>query len=281
MKIHLHPEVRSGLGEDTFWLWAKREFPNSVWFGEAPQEKGDVILQYSTLGKAPEGPATSIALCWELYPEMVRQMGPNPVWVDKVARTKACAEACDRRVASSHLVVKDYEMHGDIDILPIGVNGDVFKPMNNKEELRKKHNIPLDRQVAIWCGTKHPMKGFDTITTYAHQNPDIFWIIIWKSRRESTNCTFEGQAHIHVTQDKYAELMNCSDYYAMSGLLEPYYMCEWEAMACDLPFLNLRPHKVKDFVPSESPRNDLAKMGWLRKHTKKLWLDYIARVAEA
>ena len=29
MKIYLNPEVASGLGEDTFWMWFKREFPNS------------------------------------------------------------------------------------------------------------------------------------------------------------------------------------------------------------------------------------------------------------
>ena len=40
----------SGLGEDTFWCWIKREFDNSV-YEQNPTyvNSGDVILSYSTM----------------------------------------------------------------------------------------------------------------------------------------------------------------------------------------------------------------------------------------
>ena len=67
--IYLNCEIKNGLGEDTFWTWFHREFPNSSFDTPKYLNNNDILLRYSTLGFLPiEG--KQMALCWELYPRM-------------------------------------------------------------------------------------------------------------------------------------------------------------------------------------------------------------------
>ncbi len=271
--IYLNPEVVSGLGEDTFWTWFKREFPSASFGVSARLRNEDAVLQYSTLGFVNRG-GKSIGLLWELYPEMKEQLKSNQ-WDSRIAKVYECARFSTYKTVASHLMIPFYEQFGAIDVLPIGVNTDLFKPLPEKTSLRDKYNIPKDKTVGIWCGTTHRMKGFDKLTAYANSNPDIYWIIVWKWEAEAG--FFPGASNFtKVKQQTLCELMNSADFFLCSSMLRPFYMVEWEAMACNLP-MKILDNMQKDFVPSNNPRDDVFRLNWDRKSTKKLWTNYLER----
>jgi glycosyltransferase involved in cell wall biosynthesis len=271
--IYLNAEVIGALGEDTFWTWFKREFPSASFETTAQLQKEDVELQYSTLGFVNRA-GKSVALLWELYPEMKDQL-KSTQWDAILAKVYECAKFSTYRVVASQLMIPFYERFGTVDVLPIGVDTALFKPLSDKNALRDKYNIPRERIVGIWCGTTHPMKGFSRLVEYAHLNPDIYWIIVWKWELEAGQ--FPGASNfIKVPQQTLCELMNAADFFLCSSKLRPFYMVEWEAMACNLP-MRILDNVQKDFVPSSNPRDDVFRLYWDRNSTKKLWANYLTR----
>lgn len=269
--IYLNPEVVGALGEDTFWSWFKREFPSSTFSVPYRLRHDDIILRYSTLGFVGRA-GKSLALLWELYPEMKACL-ESAEWDGRIEKTNECARYSTYRTAASKLVIPYYGAYGVVDILPIGVDTDLFHPMSGKPALREKYGIPQDREVGLWCGTTHPMKGFDLLRSYAAQNPDIHWVVVWKWSAEAGNLS--GAINLTtVSQQALSELMNTADFFLCTSQLRPYYMVEWEAMACNLP-MRVIGRGDKDFVPSQNPREDVLAHHWDRPTAKKLWAQYL------
>lgn len=271
--IYLNPEVKSGLGEDTFWTWFNREFPSSVFELPKKMNLDDAILQYSTLG-FPGVPGKTIALLWELYPEM-REVFKVDTWDIKISKVNECAKYSTHRTVSSPMAAKFYEEYGSVDVLPIGVNTDLFKEKNNKDHLREKYGIPLDKEIGFWGGTTHPMKGFSNLIEYSTAHPDIFWIVVWKWQAEAGSMN-NGKNFVKVDQETLCDLMNCADFMLFTGLLRSYFMLEWEAMACNVPIRHYNPSLERDFYPSNNPRDDVFKMKWDRASAKQLWSNYLS-----
>ncbi len=272
--IYLSAEVVSGLGEDTFWTWFKREFPTSV-FGlpdAKNAEDGDIVLRYSTLGPAHcIGKSQSVALLWELHPEMRRSLQSNE-WDGVISRINSCGKLSDYRTLASPYMLQFYEHLGHIDVLPIGVDTDLFTPIYvEKRVLRWKYQIPDGSAVGIWVGTGHPMKGFDKLVDYARTKPNVHWIIVWKNGQEK-DFPFPATHFTKVPQKVLADLMNAANFFVCCGRLKPFYMVEWEAMACNLPFVMLT---EREFVPTRNPREDVIRLGWDRKSAKKQWSSYL------
>ena len=265
--IYLNPEVKSGLGEDTFWTWFEREFPGCSFDIPKKLNDEDIILRYSTLGFLPvEG--KQVALCWELYPQMKELFGLDQ-WDNILSKVYETARYSTYRTVATQNSVKDYEHFGTVEIIPIGVNTDLFKPMDNKKELRQKYNLPLDKEIGIWIGTCHPMKGYDEFILYAARNSDVHWVVVWKWEWEAMR--MEGADNfVQIPQKEIAELTNAADFFVSTNKLNSYFMAEWEAMACNIP-LRLIGNQSREFIPSPSPRDDVFQRGWDRNSVKKAW----------
>lgn len=279
MTVYLSAEHISGLGEDTFWTWFQREFPSSKFMVPNKLNDSDIVLRYSVLGPITSGKA--VALLWELLPEMKVKLRSN-VWDEKIRKIRQCAKESQYRTIASPIMKGYYEEFGEVDYIPLGVNTDLFKPIADKEMLRKKYGLPLDRKIGFWCGTTHPMKGFDKLREWAKEHPEIYWIIVWKQRSETPNVFAQLKmrlekrfsSYLHVSQETLAELMNAADFFLVPGMLRPFYLVEWEAMACDLPPVIIG-EQTKDFVPSNHPREDIFRLKWDRKTVRKIWEEYL------
>jgi glycosyltransferase involved in cell wall biosynthesis len=272
--IYLTPEVASGLGEDTFWTWAQREFPDSVMSTPTAVTKDDTILWYSTKRDVTKFPGHTIGLLWELHPEMKARLNSD-VWDGTLAVIDRCGFNSSKLTVTSALMVPFYSHYNKpIDVLPIGVNTELFKPYD-KAAMRAKYNIPRDRRIGIWCGTTHPMKGFDRLQTWAAQHPEVYWIIVWKTPEEASSLS-RALNQTLVPQQRLAELMSCADFFLSCGRLRPFFMVEWEAMACNVPMVFLDDTE-KDFQPCATPRDDIFRLKWDRITAKKVWLDYITQ----
>lgn len=270
--IYLNAEIVSGLGEDTFWTWFHREFPNSVFEEPTSLKDDDAVLRYSTLGFLPVI-GKQVALCWELYPGM-RERFHSSLWDEKIARVHETARYSTYRTVASTLTRHYYEEYGSVDIIPIGVDVDLFRPIADKRALREKHRLPLDREIGVWVGTAHPMKGFALLIEYARAHPDVHWVVICKTELEAVSMP-AASTFIQAPQQTSAELINAGDFFLSTSLLEPYFMAEWEALACNVP-MRLIGEPGKEFVPSANPRDDVFRMGWDRPSVKKLWEKFLA-----
>ena len=260
--IYLNPEVRSGLGEDTFWTWFNREIPSS--FEIPPQiNDDDVILQYATCGSSQVRGGKKVALLWELYPEMKRfECGSSD---GHIYRMTNCANDSDLRVVTSPLMA---EYFFNVVVMPIGVDTDLFC-VRDKQALREKYGIPQDKNVGFWSGTPHVMKGFDRLQNYASLHPEIYWICVWK--QDGGN--LDGHRNFTlVSQQQLSELMNCADFALFTGRLRPYFMVEWEAMACNIPVVDVSARE-REFYPSQTPRDDVMRLGWSRHQAKQTWIN--------
>ena len=251
--IYLAPQVRSGLGEDTFWTWFNREFNSSF---DMPAEIGakDVVLQYSTLGASQVRGGKKVALLWELHPEMVQQ-GIEGDWSLPMQKIRDCEANSDFAVIASPIMREFYRP--DAHLLPIGVDTVLFHRMD-KQEMRAKHSVS-GGEWGFFCGTPHQMKGSDRLN-----GANV--IKCWKEAA--------------IPQAQLAEKMNCADYIAGVSRLRPFFMAEWEAMACGVPYRNLS-GLPKDFEPSSDARDDVFRMGWSRHQAKKTWSEFLGNVVGA
>lgn len=260
-RVCLNPENASSIGDDTFWLWAKRALPGATF--EAPQP-GDCVLQYSTKGAAPAG-VRGIGLLWELHPEMTRVFGPH--WSAEMASIAECAASCAINVVPTALCASLYP---DIPttVVPIGVDFDLWRPMD-RQECRERIGLPRDARIGMWCGTTHPMKGYDILQ--GHAGKADHWIIVWKSGTPAGPPLERPSTVINGTsQHGLAMMMGAADFYAVPGRLRPYFLIEYEAMAANLP-LEVMGEPEKDFVATGSPRSQLKAMGWDRADCVAAW----------
>lgn len=259
-------------GVDTWWEWVERNFTTSRNL-PSRYNTDDIVLRYSTKGAINAKPGTSVALCWELLPELKKVFNTN-IWDGYINLTYQCASSCDRILITSEFSRPYYEPYGKVDILPIGVDTDLFTPYSadRKHELKVKYNIPLDKEIGFWCGTTHPMKGMQNLQRYAKENPDIYWIVVWYN--DKAELGIGASEFFSVPQTQMAELMNMADFQLSASMLRPYYIVEYEGMAC-----NLKQRKIlnveKDFEAGDNPRDTIFEKKWDRITCKKLYEEYL------
>ncbi len=272
--IYLNPQVRSGLGEDTFWTWIKRELGEAAQWGEpVVLRRGDVLLQYSTKGPPTcqrEAGSRALALCWELHPEMARMMSGHPqrpAWNRTIESIRQCAASCDEITVASSLMVDDYSGLGPVKVLPLGVDDELFCPQQQRGN------------AVFWCGTSHAMKGGAKVIQWANDHPGEELIVVHKTAGEQlTGLPGHVQQHIHIGQRAMANLMGRCDRFLVSGLLRPYFLVEWEAMAAGLRPVMLA-NLEKDFSPGSNPRADVQDLQWSRRKAIGLWRTWLAEAA--
>jgi hypothetical protein len=272
--IYLNYEVMSGLGEDTFWTWFKREFPSSSFSTPKKLNDDDIVLRYSTLGFLPlEG--KQLALCWELYPQMKELFASNQ-YDDILAKVFECARYSTYRTVATETSIVDYKQFGSVDVIPISLNTDLYRPLNNKEEIRKKYNLPLDKEIGIWIGTCHPMKGYAELLQYVADNPCTHWIVIWKWDSEAM--PMKGASNfVQIPKQQINELLNAADFFASTNRLKSFFMSEWEAMASNIPFRFIGNSSNIEFIPSVNPRDDVFARGWDRISAKEKWESFLSK----
>lgn len=268
--IYLNCEVKSGLGEDTFWTWFEREFPGSSFDIPKKLNDEDILLRYSTLGFLPID-GKQVAICWELYPEM-KQFFNTSYFDDRIKKVENTARYATYRTVATASSVKNYEKFGQTVVIPIGVNTDLYKPLKNKKQLREKYKLPTNKKIGVWISTYHPMKGLSKMLEYADNHPDIEWIIIWKWNMEELK--IKGVHNfVKIKQNQINELFNAADFFLSTSQLAPYFMSEWEAMAANMKFEYFG-NADREFYPPVNSRDAVFEMGWDRKSVKDKWIEF-------
>lgn len=281
MMLHLRAQSWSSLGDDTFWCWAEREFPDAVPAGKHPVGPEDQVLHYGVLGAPPVAEAErTVALLWEQYPEMEREVAHlcHTTWARQIQQLHEAAAACGRRTVASTALLEDYVKHGNVDVLPLGVDTDLWAPVAGpaaRNEIRDRFHVPHNAKVGFWGGHEHPMKGWDLLCHYARQHTNLWWVVAFKMKRDRLIHDLQGVTVAQVDQPELARLMQMCDFALFTSRLRPYAMLEWEAMSCNLPVVNVG-HPYREFEPGNEPRKTVFDRGWDRHTAKTTWLEYLS-----
>ncbi len=164
------------------------------------------------------------------------------------------------KVTNSNFMADMYHKSGEFKVIPMGVDHELFRPINQKKELRKKYGLPSNKTIKIFVGSTHEVKGFKQIKKMMESDTASFYILVLKD-------VDIGSGHNFVTfhkisQDVLAELYNCSDLLVAKSLVESFGLAAVEAMFCNLPVDTTKTGVFWDWEPSmDKPREEALKKG--------------------
>lgn len=140
------------------------------------------------------------------------------------------------------LGLKDSIIH----YVPNGVDTNMFKPVGDKEALRKEFGIPADKVLFIWVGrmskTKQPLKLLRTFRDLNQLHKDLWLVVVGSGplltkakslalKLNLKNTIFTGQVDHLVLKKLYA----CSNFYLSTSNFEGFPLTLLEAMSSELP----------------------------------------------
>jgi glycosyltransferase involved in cell wall biosynthesis len=137
----------------------------------------------------------------------------------------------------------------DFEIIPIGINSDLFKP-KNKSNLRTKYDLKKEGKVGIFVGSFSDVKGWKKVLECIRYYRDITWILITKFKNEE--CMEENVLVFkHLKQDVLSELLNCADFFIIGSPEETQCLAALEANFCNVPVVMPLVGIYKDFSEEE------------------------------
>lgn len=124
----------------------------------------------------------------------------------------------------------------DCTIVPIGVDEELFKPMGNKLELRRKYDFDRFNKIGIFVGEFTNIKGWSEIKNIIDSHQEIFWIVVSKNVNDHYNKS-NSKTFNKINQHILSELLNCADFYILGSPVETLCLAAIEACLCDIPVI--------------------------------------------
>lgn len=213
-----------------------------------------------------------------------------------------------KTVAVSNFMRKEMEIN-DIrcdKVIEEGIDVEKFKPVENKEELKKMHKLPLDKKIGIAVTKFISQKGWDILAELINKFQDIHWIVVLTEsvgiKPKLKNVTLIEQADPNVMPRFY----NVSDFFVNPSPVESFGLSACEASACNLPIIvyktgwawdwwderlgkrvddwtveafenavkKIRDSDLKEF----SPRKALIKKGFTLERMAKEWEEFLEKI---
>lgn len=119
-----------------------------------------------------------------------------------------------------------------------GIDCSYFSPTNNKEKqiLRKKYNLPLDRPVVLFAGRLVPKKGYELV--YKAQGSDYFTLLVGEGKPPSyMKSTNDARLFGPASSSQLRDLYRACDLFVFPAIGEIFTLVMQEAMASGLPVL--------------------------------------------
>ncbi len=279
--------------EETFWSTLGRLLPdtqtlalsefNGDLTARLEELKPDLVISNSILGALPLPDGTkSIVLLQDDFRAMERLLPVTwktiikrilripTFYKDSIRKQYEAIGAADRCVAVSNQVASSYQVPADI--IPIGINPELFRPLGNKAELRQKYNIP-EGEVAIFVGSSHPVKGFDQLYSEIIADPNRTYILVLKDEPGQFETPKNVRLFFRVNQEVLCELYNCADRYVGRSIVETLWLAPLEALFCNLP-IDVTPVGIfNEWQPeNKNPRQEALQAGLDQATMIRSWL---------
>lgn len=118
-----------------------------------------------------------------------------------------------------------------------GVDMQKFKPFGEKERLRRKLGIPLDKKVGLSVIKFHPAKGWHILAELVREFKDVFWVICFTEPIYGKAKSENVKVFQMLPRNKMAELYNLADFFVLPTACESFGLSSMEAAACDIPLV--------------------------------------------
>lgn len=137
-------------------------------------------------------------------------------------------------VTNSKLTAESYSEY-KCEIIPIGVNDQMFKPLN-KQQLREEFNLISYDKIGIFVGALNEVKGWSEINRIISNRPDIFFIVV--SKYNDGRCILPNSiTYNKIDQILLSKLLNCADFFILGSPVETQCLGAIEACFCDIPVI--------------------------------------------
>lgn len=135
-----------------------------------------------------------------------------------------------------------------IKVVPNGYREERFFKIN-KNESRKKLNLPIDKFIVAFVGSFDTRKGIDRLSKAVAECPEVYAIYGGKGNIEpnTERCLFKGQ----VAHEKLTCFYSAADVFVLPTLNEGCCNAIIEAMACGLPIISSS-YNFNDEILNES-----------------------------
>lgn len=138
--------------------------------------------------------------------------------------------AARSNVTNSLLTAVSYPEY-DFEIIPVGVDSDLFRPMD-KLGCRAMHDLGPER-IGIFVGAFDEVKGWPAVRGCIGAFPEITWLLVTKKDE-----SFEAEnvrSYHRIPQATLVTLLNSADFFILGSPVETQCLAAIEACLCDLP----------------------------------------------
>jgi glycosyltransferase involved in cell wall biosynthesis len=169
----------------------------------------------------------------------------------------------DRLVAVDQRTKEYYEkrqpaLKDKITMIPVGIDTDVFKPMD-KEKMRKKYGFHQEERIILYIGRFSIEKGLDLLLKAFNKVdfkiPNCRLVLVGKGSETNKLKDIIGAQKINnitfmdpVLHEKIPEIMNCADVFTLTSSYEGMPTVVLEALACGVPVVATDVGDVKKVV---------------------------------
>ena len=288
--------------EETVWSVLAENFSNSEAIPLADlkedlevylaREKPRAIIFNSILGDIKASPGTKkivflqdnfaamrklLPIDWKRVIKWFMNFGRDEFLVKERVQRNALANA-DIVVANSKNVADYYEID-KAEIIPVGTNADLFRPLSDKNALKKKYGIPENRRIKIFVGSTHKVKGFDILTEEIKNDKESFYILVLKDKFISGLKFPNAKIFQRIPQNVLVELHNCADVCVGRSRVETLWLGPIEAMFCGVPVDVTKAGFFADWQPkNENPRLEAFEASLDKETMIKKWRNLIERL---
>jgi glycosyltransferase involved in cell wall biosynthesis len=152
-------------------------------------------------------------------------------------------------------------LENKIDVIPVGVDLNLFKPMN-KDKMRRVYELQSDEKIIVYVGRLEKEKNLEFLLRAFKEinscQTEYKLLLVGDGRDRKqlekkakdmglTNVIFTGA----MNQEKIPEMLNCADVFVLCSLFESGPLVVQEAIACGVPVVTTNVGRVKEFVKDE------------------------------
>ena len=274
--------------EETFWSRLEDELSDAVAISTAKltvpldkmieELKPDLVIQNANCGKLTD--CKTVSFLQDPLIEMQKLFEPFTLRIRlKIRNRQSYSDRLQLqresfnhsiKVTNSNFMANMYHKTGEFRVIPMGVDHELFRPMEEKKELRKKYNLPDNKTIKIFVGSTHEIKGFKQIKKMVSEDTASFWILVLKDVDIGAGSNF--RTFYKISQDVLAELYNCSDLLVARSLVESFGLATVEAMFCNVPVDVTNTGIFWDWEPDmDNPRDAAFKKGLDKSTWMKNW----------
>ena len=178
-----------------------------------------------------------------------------------------------RRVFISANVRRFFGRENDQDspLIFNGVDTGIFNPgVQDRADLRRKMELPIDQKIALFVGRLVRKKGLHIVRQLAGQRPDMCWMIVGSGPEDPAAWNLKNVRVIgRVDHDNLADYYRAADLLILPSSGEGFPLVVQEALCCGTRVLSTEevasacPPAAQMIMTCPTPRTDSNVEGWL------------------